>query len=235
VAETLAEKKEAIAEAGVAERRKAEPKVHEEVKDPEEIAKRLKAAEEDGRKKATKKIERDVQGVTAGHLQLSQEVGGLVGRFVLALLIIRIASRRSLIRLFQVPGLLVVPIVFAVFTIENQVLFTLGAWQVSLLHFGIFLVGLLTVAQMSFWGNYLPVVYPVHLRGTGESMAHNIGGRMLGTSFAAVTSMLSSLAPGADDATRMAYTAAAIGLLVYVLGFAASFFLPEPREETMRE
>ena len=44
-----------------------------------------------------------------------------------------------------------------------------------------FLAGLLTVAQFSFWGNYLPTVYPVHLRGTGESVAHNIGGRMIGT------------------------------------------------------
>ena len=40
---------------------------------------------------------------------------------------------------------------------------------------GIFVAGLLTVAQFSFWGNYLPLVYPVHLRGTGESFAANIG------------------------------------------------------------
>ena len=44
------------------------------------------------------------------------------------------------------------------------------------------------MAQFSFWGNYLPRVYPVHLRGTGESFAANIGGRMIGTCFAWVTS-----------------------------------------------
>ena len=44
--------------------------------------------------------------------------------------------------------------------------------------------GFFTVAQMSFWGNYLPRVYPTHLRGTGEGFAANIGGRMLGTGFA---------------------------------------------------
>ena len=49
------------------------------------------------------------------------------------------------------------------------------------------MAGLFTVAQFSFWGNYLPRVYPVHLRGTGEGFAANIGGRMIGTSFAAVT------------------------------------------------
>ena len=46
---------------------------------------------------------------------------------------------------------------------------------------GAFLAGLFTVAQFSFWGNYLPRVYPVHLRGTGEGFAANIGGRMIGT------------------------------------------------------
>ena len=43
----------------------------------------------------------------------------------------------------------------------------------------------------------LPRVYPVHLRGTGESVAVNIGGRMIGTSFAALTSFLAdSVVPG---------------------------------------
>ena len=100
-----------------------------------------------------------------------------------------------------------------------------------------FLAGLLTVAQFSFWGNYLPVVYPVHLRGTGESVAHNIGGRMLGTSFAAVTSVASGLPfiPGANDAERIAYTAAGIGFLVFFGGLVLSAFLPEPRRETIHE
>ena len=38
---------------------------------------------------------------------------------------------------------------------------------------------MLTIAQFSFWGNYLPRVYPTYLRGTGESFAANVGGRML--------------------------------------------------------
>ena len=59
--------------------------------------------------------------------------------------------------------------------------------SISLLGIGIFLAGFFTVAQFSFWGNYLPQAYPVHLRGTGESFAANIGGRMFGTPFAFVT------------------------------------------------
>ena len=62
--------------------------------------------------------------------------------------------------------------------------------SLSLLKWGIFLVGLLTIAQFSFWGNYLPRVYPTYLRGTGESFAANVGGRMIGTSAALLTTQL---------------------------------------------
>ena len=58
------------------------------------------------------------------------------------------------------------------------------ATSLEWLKWGIFLCGLVTVAQFSFWGNYLPRVYPTHLRGTGESFAANVGGRMIGTSAA---------------------------------------------------
>ena len=116
---------------------------------------------------------------------------------------VRIVSRGRLIRIFQVPGLILIPVVFALLTVDNKVLFRIDTWNISTLHIGIFFAGTLTVAQFSFWGNYLPTVYPVHLRGTGESMAHNVGGRMLGTSFAALTSMVSEYMPGADDATRV--------------------------------
>ena len=76
------------------------------------------------------------------------------------------------------------------------------------------------MAQFSFWGNYLPRVYPLHLRGTGESFAANIGGRMIGTSFAALATFMAarSFIPGKNDADRMAYTAAIIGFSVYLPG-----------------
>jgi MFS family permease len=234
VAQALQENKDLIDKSAKTARAKAEPEVLKKLETQEAIIK-LNEIEKEARGKASAKIAREVQGITAGHLQLSQEVGGLVGRFLLAMLVVSFASKGRLIRLFQAPGLIVVPIVFVIFTVNNQVLFTVGTWQISLLHVGIFFVGLLTVAQFSFWGNYLPTVYPVHLRGTGESMAHNVGGRMLGTSFAAVTSLLSVYAPGEDDPTRMTYTAAAVGFAVYLLGFILSYFLPEPKEETIRE
>jgi hypothetical protein len=98
-------------------------------------------------------------------------------------------------------------------------------------------VGLLTVAQFSFWGNYLPTVYPVHLRGTGESVAANLGGRILGTSFALATSELAGLlaaggkATPVQEATNMAYAAAAVVGFVMLAGFLLSFLLPEPVPE----
>src|SRR5262249_25075978 len=138
------------------------------------------------RGKAAAQVVRRVEGTVAGQLSLAQEIGGLIGRFLLAMLVVQIASRRALIRVFQIPGIVVMPLVFAVLTLHNQELFVVGDWHLTVLHAGIFVAGLLTVAQFSFWGNYLPIVYPVHLRGTGESMAHNVGGRMIGTSFATV-------------------------------------------------
>jgi hypothetical protein len=96
-----------------------------------------------------------------------------------------------------------------------------------------FFAGLVTVAQFSFWGNYLPLVYPLHLRGTGESFAANIGGRLIGTCFAWVTATLATTSDPAYAPTKLAYTAAAVGFSVYLVGFIASFFLPEPSEKMM--
>jgi hypothetical protein len=165
------------------------------------------------------------QQQTAAGVQAFQEVGGLVGRFALAFLAIRIVSRRRLIHLFQVPGLVVVPFVFAY----------AGTTDLQLAQWGMFLAGLFTVAQFSFWGNYLPRVFPTHLRGTGEGFAANIGGRMLGTGFAFVTTQLANYTPGATPPTRLAYAAAIVGFAVYVGGFIASWWLPEPKGDALPE
>jgi hypothetical protein len=162
-----------------------------------------------------------VQG-TAANVTKVQEVGGLTGRFLLAALAVVIVSRRSLLRLFLVPGLVVMPLAFG----------WAATTSLNWTYVGLFLAGFFTVAQFSFWGNYLPRVFPLHLRGTGESFAANIGGRMLGTSFAWVTATLAAtdLFPGSGPA-KTAYTAAAIGFGVYLGNLILSFFLPEPPEE----
>lgn len=167
-----------------------------------------------------------------GQVQLSQEIGGLVGRTILAFLAVRIVSRQRLLRTFQIPGLILIPFIFWYASRPDMTL--------TLLKVGIFVAGLLTVAQFSFWGNYLPRVYPVHLRGTGESFAANVGGRILGTSFAwiaitiAGSEFMTAKFPGADataNALRMAYTAAGIAAFVYLVGLTLSRWLPEPTGE----
>ncbi len=154
-----------------------------------------------------------------------QEIGGLVGRVLFAFLAVRIVSRRKLLRVFQWPDLIIAPVVFALCATQNLLFMQVG----------IFVVGLLSVAQFSFWGNYLPRVYPVHLRGTGEGFAANIGGRMIGTSFAYVTNKLVLAMPGESPTEKMAYAAAAVAASVLLLGSILSFFLPEPGLEDAQE
>ncbi|HEX5081273.1 MAG TPA: MFS transporter, partial [Blastocatellia bacterium] len=160
-----------------------------------------------------------------GKTQFFQEIGGLVGRFLLAFLAIRILSRRNLLRVFLVPGLILIPLVF-IFP---------GTSNLQLLQWGMFIAGLFTVAQLSFWGNYLPRVYPTHLRGTGESFAANIGGRMIGASAPLLTTQFAALAAGGTPATRLAYAAAGVAVLVYAAILILSFFLPEPKQEELPE
>ena len=156
-----------------------------------------------------KMIQQQVAATVNGY----QEIGGLLGRFALATLAIMVVSRRRLLRIFQWPGLVIVPLVFFFPARDNL------EW----LKWGIFLAGFFTVAQFSFWGNYLPRAFPLHLRGTGESFAANIGGRMLGTSFAAVTAWLTTMLPSGSTAIAAAWVA----LFVYLVGAILSFWLPE--------
>lgn len=168
---------------------------------------------------------RESTETTVAKVQYHQEFGGFMGRIVLAALAVLIVSRRSLLRVFQIPGLLLIPLVFYFPGRDN-----LGLFQI-----GVFAAGLLTVAQFSFWGNYLPRVYPVHLRGTGESFAANIGGRMIGTSAALLTTQLANVVPGASDPNKLAVAAATVALGVYAIGLIASFWLPEPKETDVEE
>ncbi|HEY7912001.1 MAG TPA: MFS transporter [Blastocatellia bacterium] len=170
-------------------------------------------------------LEPAARQATVGTVQLIQEIGGLAGRFFLAFLAVRIVSRRKLIRIFQAPGLVIVPLVF-IFAATSDL---------TLLKFGIFVAGFLTVAQFSFWGNYLPRVFPTHLRGTGESFSANVGGRMFGTSAALLTTQLAATMPGASAATHLAYAAAAVAFLAFGIGLVASFWLPEPKQEELPE
>jgi MFS family permease len=201
-----------LAEVKAAAKAASEEAVQANAGKPEEVVKKAAIG-------AAKRTEQAI----AANVTKVQEVGGLVGRFALAALTVVILSRRKLIRIFLVPGLAVMPLVFAWAAVTG----------LMPLQIGIFFAGLLTVGQFSFWGNYLPRVYPMHLRGTGESFAANIGGRLIGTSFAWLTTTLAATSNPADAPAKLAYTAAAVGFSVYFLGLVLSFWLPEPKEELL--
>jgi hypothetical protein len=91
---------------------------------------------------------------------------------------------------------------------------------------GIFVAGLFTVSQFSFWGNYIPLVFPTHLRGTGESFAANIGGRVLGTAAAWLTLTFSAATP--PDPVRIALVGAGVAGAYALVGAILTQWLPEP-------
>ena len=166
-----------------------------------------------------------LQEQTIGTVQMLQEMGGLAGRVLLAVLAVRIVSRRRVVRTFLVPGLVIVPLVF----------FFGSTHSLAIVKIGTFVGGMLVVGQFSFWGNYLPRVYPTHLRGTGEAFASNIGGRMIGNSAAAVTAGMSTFMPGDGPATQLAYACGIVGITTFAVGLVLTRWLPEPREEMLTE
>jgi len=167
-------------------------------------------------------IDREVAKVT-----VLQELGGLFGRFAFAFVALYVASRRNLFRLFQIPALIFVPLLF--WWISKS----LQSDSLSMVKAGIFVAGFLTVAQFSFWGNYIPLVFPVHLRGTGESFAANIGGRVLGTAAAWITLTLSK--SETPNAARIELMGALVAGAYALVGAFLTQGLPEPKPEALEE
>jgi hypothetical protein len=160
----------------------------------------------------------------ANSAQLWQEMGGLAGRIILAVLVVLAVARKTLLRIFLIPGLLAIPLTY----------FSLYHGGGAALNWGIAVCGLLVVAQFSYFGEFLPKVFPLHLRGTGGSFATNVGGRMLGTSAAFLTTnLVAPLMPGASTFDKVALAAGIVGTAVFLLGFLLSFFLPEPPAEDL--
>ncbi len=166
------------------------------------------------------KINKDEIQPRREQVQFMQELGGLAGRILLALALVLIPSKRLLLWLFQVPGLVIIPVVWFWVFPNQPGYFTLG----------VFLAGACIVAQFSYFGEYLPKVFPVHLRGTGGAFATNVGGRMIGTSAAFLTTnVIAPLVPGgSNNFEKVAFAAGVTGVLVFGVGFLASFFLPQP-------
>jgi hypothetical protein len=153
-------------------------------------------------------------------VQFWQEMGGLFGRIALAVLLAAAISKGVLLRIFQIPGLIVLPLTYG-WLFQNEP---------ALFQWGVAVAGFLTVAQFSYFGEYLPRVFPLHLRGTGGSFATNVGGRMLGTSAAFVTTSFVAPMLGGQGPMQVAMAAAIVGTAMFILGLGLSFLLPEPKE-----
>ncbi len=201
-------------------------------KETKEALAKFKVDSVDALKNKARDLSRNTQA-TVSKVQLWQELGGLVGRFALAYLAVVIVSRRTLLRIFQVPALIVTPLVFWYFATGRA-----GESSLLYLEIGIFIAAFFIVGQFSFWGNYLPRVYPVKLRGTGESFAANVGGRMLGTSgnplallfiLPVILPMLKPLVDGFQPPQMTAHAAAITAGFFCLLAVIVSFFLPEPK------
>lgn len=156
-------------------------------------------------------------------IQLYQELGGLTGRILLALLLLVAITRQNLLRLFVVPGVILFPLTYWVLYHESA----------PAMQLGIFFCGLMVVAQFSYFGEYLPKVFPLHLRGTGGSFATNVGGRMLGTAAAFLTTnIVAPMVGGKTTFDQVAVAAGVVGTSVFVIALALTFLLPEPKEMT---
>ncbi len=155
-------------------------------------------------------------------VQFWQEMGGLLGRIALAVLLTVAISKGVLLRIFQIPGLIVLPLTYG-WLFQNEP---------ALFQWGVAVAGFLTVAQFSYFGEYLPRVFPLHLRGTGGSFATNVGGRMLGTSAAFVTTSFVAPMLGGQGPMQVAMAAAIVGTAMFILGLGLSFLLPEPKEHS---
>jgi MFS family permease len=151
-------------------------------------------------------------------VQLFQEAGTIAGRLLFAVLVVRIATQKRLLRVFLVPGIIVFCCVY----------FFAATHDLRLLEYGILLAGLLLNGPFSLWGNYLPRMYPTHLRGTGESFAINIGARVIGASGVLLTTQLANILPAASATARLAYSAGTLAVLAYSSSLIGSFWLREP-------
>jgi hypothetical protein len=179
----------------------------------------------EAKKEAAPKIKEagQVMKERRGNIQRWQELGGLAGRILLAILLLFLPSR-ALLRLFLIPGVILLPVTFVYLVKADYVVFATA----------FFFCGLVTVAQFSFLSELLPRVFPLHLRGTGGSFATNFGGRMIGTM--AATLNTEWLSKSFENVTKsvplqVAYAAAVIGGTAFLIALIASFFLPSPKPE----
>ena len=163
------------------------------------------------------------QWVTWVHVHV--DTGALIGRFILAGLVVWFVARRPMLRWLLVIGLGVYPLVFLGPALQD----------VEYFKYAVLAVTMVVAVQYSFWGNYLPRVFPLHLRATGESFAMSIGARTFGPFMALLTANLATVMPGANPTLKLAHSMALVAVVATAIALFASRWLPEPAAELLEE
>jgi len=159
------------------------------------------------------------QWVTWVHVHV--DTGALIGRLILTGLVVWFMSRRPMLRWMLWIGLALYPLVFLGPALQDADFFKYAA----------LLVTLVVAIQYSYWGNYLPRVFPLHLRGTGESFAMSIGGRVLAPFTVLATTQLSNVMPGANPTLKLAHSMALVAVVATLCALVLVRWLPEPAAE----
>jgi len=162
---------------------------------------------------------------TVSRVYMVQELGSLAGRLAFAFVVVYFVKQRKLLRVFVTPATIVFSGVF----------FYAATHSLTLLIPSIFCAQALFNGVMSFWGTYLPRIYPTHVRGTGESFGYSIGGRAIGISAALLTTTLSNVLPGGSSAARLAHSAGTVAICALAVLLVGSFLLPEPQGDRLPE
>ena len=151
-------------------------------------------------------------------VHLFGSLGEVCGRLLFAIVVVTVVRQRRLLRTFMISSLAVVPVVLLYASTSGVAALTVAS----------FVATLLVMAQFSFVGNYLPRLFPTHLRGTGESVAVNIGGRLIGTSAAFITPQLASMFSGPQLTVHLSYAMATVAAVVFAAGCVVTNWMPEP-------
>jgi MFS family permease len=149
------------------------------------------------------------------------DTGAILGRLLFVGLAIYIVARQRMLQVFLLCGLVIFPLVFLGPPIHD----------IDEFKYAVLFASILVSAQYSFWGNYLPRVFPLHLRGTGASFGANVGGRVIAPLAALATTQLSNLLPGATPTIKLATSMALVVVTFTVLALLLSTRLPEPAPE----
>ncbi len=155
------------------------------------------------------------------YVHLFVDTGSIIGRLLFVVLAIYIVTRQRMLQAFLALGLVIFPLVF------------LGPAMHDIHEFkyAVLFASILVSAQYSFWGNYLPRMFPLHLRGTGASFGASVGGRVIAPIAAVATTQLSNVVPGATPSLKLATSMAIVVATFTVIALLVSTRLPEPAPE----